>query len=104
METLPDIIKGLTGIFKEQEFLTQVENFHQSCLETIKIDADARRKKANSIISAIQQYDMALELLQFQINRVKKDFSNEGRVSLDNYIKDIQYQRSKLVQEKNHGI
>jgi hypothetical protein len=98
---LLDMVKGLVGIYKEQEFLVQTGRIHQSCLETIKAEAEARRKKASAVIISIQEYDMALECLWFQVNRVIGNFSNEGRSALDNYIKDIQYQRQKLVQEKN---
>ncbi|MHB9291409.1 hypothetical protein Holit_00485 [Hollandina sp. SP2] len=95
-----DFFKGLTSIIVEKEFLEQVDRIHQSGLETIRIEALARRKKMSADITTIQKFDISIELIKYQYERIKPMLSPLGITAMNKFLSDLENRRKRLVYEK----
>jgi hypothetical protein len=99
-----DFLKDVTSVLAEKEFLGDVERIHQSALETIKTDAMARRKKMSADIALIQKFDISIEQIRFQYERIKPMLSSAGITIMNNNLSDLENKRKLYVYEKRrHG-
>jgi len=98
---VPELFHLLIKICKEKEYNELQTTLHDSYLELIKVEAEAQRKKASSLIRGIQAIDREVKLLNFEYDRVKRDFNIDGIPYFDQLISEINKKRKELVSLKN---
>jgi len=98
---VPELFQLVSKICKDKEYKELQTALHNSYLELIKAENEARMKKASSLIRGIQAIDRELKLLNFEYDRVKRDFSIDGIPYFDQFISEINKKRKELVLIKN---
>ena len=98
---VPELFQLVSKICKEKEYNELQTALHNSYLELMKVEAEARRKKASSLIRGIQAIDRELKLLNFEYDRVKRAFNIDGIPYFDQFISEIIKKREELVSLKN---
>jgi len=91
----------LQKICKEKEYRELQAAVHNSYLELMNVEAEARRKKTSSLIRGIQAIDRELRLLNFEYDRVKREFNIDGIPYFDQLISEINKKRKEFIQIKN---
>jgi len=98
---IPDLFRLLIKICKDNEYEKMQAALHESYLELMKTEAEARRKKASSLIRGIQAIDREVKLLNFEYDRVKRDFNIDSLPYFDQLMSEISKKRKELVLIKN---
>jgi len=94
---IPELFQLILKICKEKEYNELQTALHNSYLELIKVEAEARREKTSSLIRGIQAIDREVRLLNFEYDRVKRDFNIDGIPYFDQLISQINKKRKELI-------
>ena len=97
----PELFRLLIKICKEKEYNELQTAVHDSYLELIEVEAESRREKTSSLIRGIQAIDRELKLLNFEYDRVKREFNIDGIPYFDQFISEINKKRKELTFIKN---
>ena len=96
-----EALRLLVKICKEKEYNELQTAVHNSYIELIKIESGARREKASGLIRGIQAIDRELTVLNFEYDKVKRDFKIDGIPYYDQFITGIKKKRGELAALKN---
>ena len=91
----------LIKVCKEKQYNEFIEALHKSYLELIKVEAEARRKKASVLIKGMQTIDRELLFLNFEYDKVKRSFNIDGIPYFDQLVIELSEKRSELSSLKN---
>jgi len=86
----------LVKICKERKYLKLQQAIHDSYLDLISVEAEARRKKSSSLIKGMQAIDRNMVLLNHEYEKVKRDFQINAIPYFDQFISEISQERKKL--------
>ena len=98
---ITDALRLLVKICKENEYNELQAAVHNSYNELIKVESEARRKKASGLIRGIQAIDRQLLVLNFEYEKVKGAFNIDGNQYFDQFISEIKKKRGELAAIKN---
>jgi len=98
---VPQLFQLVSKICKEKEYNELQTALCNSYNELMKVEVEARMKKASSLIRGIQAIDRELKLLNFEYDRVKRAFNIDGIPYFDQLISEINKKRKELVLLKN---
>ena len=98
---VPELFRLLLKICKEKEYNELQTALHKSYLELIKVEAESRREKTSSLIRGIQAIDREVKLLNFEYDRVKREFNIDGIPYFDQFISEINKKRKEMTLLKN---
>ncbi|GHV30386.1 hypothetical protein FACS1894167_11150 [Synergistales bacterium] len=95
-----DALKYVSSVAKESEYLKCVEDIRQSGLETLRVEASARREKQSAAIKALHSFDIEMVKLRVILGLAKQNRTESESTALENCISDLEKQRARLVQDK----
>ena len=99
--SITDVFTLLAMICKEKEYKEFQETLQKSYYELVKVEAETRREKASVLIRGMQVINRELKILNFEYNRVKKDFNIDSIPYFDQFIIEATKKRDELALLKN---
>lgn len=96
-----DIFSFLMAASKDKAYEESVERVQNAFHTLILADAEARRSKTATLISAMAKIDAELIRFKREYNRIENQLTPEAKQHIEKYIVEIVNKKKDIIQEKN---